>query len=49
MLLAANGIRATEALSIRVKDLDFGSNPAKVFVRGEYTKSFVSKYFPIGR
>jgi integrase len=39
MLLAATGMRATEALSIRIKDLDLKSNPAKVFVRGEYTKT----------
>src|SRR6187200_949998 len=39
MLLAATGMRATEALSIRIKDLDLKSNPPKVFVRGEYTKT----------
>jgi integrase len=39
MLLAGTGMRATEALSIRIKDLDLKSNPAKVFVRGEYTKT----------
>ena len=39
MLLAATGMRAVEALSIRIKDLDFGSAPTKVFVRGEYTKT----------
>jgi integrase len=39
MLLAGTGMRATEALSIRVKDLDLKSNPAKVFVRGQYTKT----------
>lgn len=39
MLLAATGMRATEALSIRIKDLDLESNPAKLFVRGEYTKT----------
>jgi integrase len=39
MLLAVTGMRATEALSIRIKDLDLKSNPAKVFVRGEYTKT----------
>ena len=39
MLLAATGLRATEALSIRIKDLDLESEPAKVFVRGEYTKT----------
>jgi integrase len=39
MLLAGTGMRATEALSIRIKDLDLKSNPAKVFVRGEYAKT----------
>jgi integrase len=39
MFLAATGMRATEALSIRIKDLDLKSSPAKAFVRGEYTKT----------
>lgn len=39
MLLATTGMRAVEALSIRIKDIDFHSNPAKLFVRGEYTKT----------
>jgi integrase len=41
MLLAGTGMRATEALSIRIKDLDIDlkSSPAKLFVRGEYTKT----------
>ena len=39
MFLAATGMRATEALSIRIKDLDLKSERAKVFVRGEYTKT----------
>ena len=39
MLLAGSGMRATEALSIRIKDLDLQSSPAKLFVRGEYTKT----------
>jgi integrase len=39
MALAATGMRAVEALSIRNKDLDLQSNPAKLFVRGEYTKT----------
>jgi integrase len=39
MLLAATGMRAGEALSIRIKDLDFDSNPSKLFIRGEYTKT----------
>ncbi len=32
-------MRAVEALSIRIKDIDFDSNPARVFVRGEFTKT----------
>lgn len=43
MLLACTGLRATEALSIRVKDLDFKSSPTKVTVRGEHTKTKVDK------
>jgi integrase len=39
MLLATTGMRATEALSIRIKDLALKSNPARLFVRGEYTKT----------
>ena len=45
MLLASTGLRATEALSIRIKDLDLGSFPAaKVTIRGEYTKTKVDRY-----
>jgi len=39
MLLAATGMRAVEALSIRIKDLDFQLSPPKLFVRGEFTKT----------
>jgi integrase len=39
ILLAVTGMRAVEALSIRIKDIDFDSNPAKLFVRGEFTKT----------
>ena len=35
MLLAATGMRAVEALSVRIKDLDLNSRPAKVFVKGD--------------
>src|SRR5215469_6941645 len=42
-LLAATGMRAVEALSIRIKDIDFDSNPAKVKIRGEYTKTKVDR------
>jgi integrase len=44
MFLAAGGFRAAEGLSVRIKDLDFKSNPAKVFVRGEYTKTRSDRY-----
>jgi integrase len=44
MLLASTGLRATEALSIRFKDLDISSEPAKLFIRGEYTKTKVDRY-----
>jgi integrase len=39
VFLVAGGFRAVEALSVRIKDLDLESKPAKVFVRGEYTKT----------
>ena len=47
ILLASTGLRATEALSIRVKDLDIGSNddcPSKAIIRGEFTKTKVDRY-----
>ena len=44
MLLAATGCRAVEALSIRLKDLDLESNPAKLTIRGEFTKTKVDRY-----
>ncbi|HET7641946.1 MAG TPA: site-specific integrase [Nitrososphaeraceae archaeon] len=44
MLLASTGLRAKEALSIRIKDIDFESNPAKISIRGEYTKTKIDKY-----
>ena len=43
MLLAATGMRAVEALSIRIRDLDIDSNPATIFVRGEYSKTKVDR------
>ena len=49
MLLASTGLRATEALSIRLKDLDISTNPnnhgfTKLFIRGEYTKTRVDRF-----
>jgi integrase len=32
-------IRAVEGLSLRIKDLELASKPARVFLRGEYTKT----------
>ena len=39
MLLAATGMRATEALHIRVKDIDFEKSAAELYIRGENTKT----------
>jgi integrase len=45
MLLASTGARATEALSIRVKDIDFRSDgTAKLFIRGEFTKTKTDRF-----
>jgi integrase len=44
MLLAGTGMRAVEALSTRITDYDFKSNPANVFVRGKYTKTKVDRF-----
>jgi integrase len=48
MLLASTGLRATEALSIRIKDLIINSNnddfPSRIIIRGEYTKTKVDRY-----
>ena len=49
MLLASTGLRATEALSIRLKDLDTtdsnnNTSPAKLIIRGQYTKTKVDRY-----
>ncbi len=44
MLLAATGMRASEALSIRLVDCDLRANPARLQIRGEYTKTKVSRF-----
>jgi integrase len=45
MLLASTGMRAQEAVSLRIKDfhLDEKSMPARLSVRGEYTKTGVDR------
>ena len=44
MLLAATGMRASEALSIRLCDFDDDSNPPRLFIRGEYTKTRTDRF-----
>jgi integrase len=44
MLLAATGMRAVEALSVRICDIHFDADPVKVFVRGEYTKTKTDRF-----
>jgi integrase len=39
ILLATTGMRAVEALNIHIKDIDFESRPATIYVRGENTKT----------
>lgn len=43
MLLASTGCRATEALSIRLSDCGLDITPARIFIRGEYTKTRVDR------
>jgi integrase len=46
MLLAATGMRATEALALRHKDFDTDDNNGQAFVRirGEFTKTRTDRY-----
>jgi integrase len=39
LVLASSGMRIGEALKLKVEDLDLTSEPAKVNIKGEYTKS----------
>jgi integrase len=39
LVLASGGMRATEALAIRLKDLDFTVEPTKVHIRKEFSKT----------
>jgi integrase len=49
LLLCATGMRATEALSIRICDLLLDREPPKIFVRGEYTKTKADRYVLLTR
>ena len=45
LLLAATGLRPTEALSIRICDLNLDSHaPPTIFIRGEYTKTRTDRH-----
>jgi integrase len=44
MLLAATGMRASEALYTRLIDYDLSANPPRLLIRGEYTKTKVSRF-----
>jgi integrase len=41
--LASGGMRAVEALAIRIKDIDFSVNPTKIHICKEYTKTRVAR------
>jgi integrase len=39
LVLASGGMRAVEALAIRLKDIDFSVSPTKIHIRKEYSKT----------
>jgi integrase len=43
LVLASGGMRATEALAIRLRDLDFNISPTKVHIRKEFAKTRVAR------
>jgi integrase len=43
LVLASAGMRAVEALAIRMKDIDFSVNPTKIHIRKEFTKTRVAR------
>jgi integrase len=43
LVLASSGARASEILSIRLRDIDFKSNPIKIHLRKEITKTRTSR------
>jgi integrase len=44
MFLAFSAMRAVETLSITLKDINLDSNPARVYIRGEFTKTRQDRY-----
>jgi integrase len=43
LILASGGIRAREALAIRLKDVDFSTSHTKIHIRKEFTKTRVAR------
>lgn len=43
LVLASGGMRAAEALAIRLKDIDFTTSPTKIHIRKEYSKTRVAR------
>ncbi|HEX6028557.1 MAG TPA: tyrosine-type recombinase/integrase [Nitrososphaeraceae archaeon] len=43
LVLASGGMRASEALAIRLKDIDFSVNPTKIHIRKEFAKTRVAR------
>lgn len=39
MVLACGGMRAVEALAIRIKDIDFNVQPTKIYMQAKYSKN----------
>ena len=44
MVLASSGLRATEAITLRIKDFDFESIPTRIHVRPEFAKTRVERF-----
>jgi integrase len=43
LILASGGMRAIEALALRLKDIDFSVTPTKIHIRKEYAKTRVAR------
>jgi integrase len=44
LVLASSGLRATEAITLRIKDFDFESIPTRIHVRSEFSKTRVERF-----
>jgi integrase len=44
IVLASSGLRATEAITLRIKDFDFKSKPTRVHVRPEFSKTRAERF-----